>query len=577
MGSSNELGCFNFIVKFLDVLEFSNRDLKNIVTPVKVNIYKRLLQETGYDKDKIQYLVNGFTHGFDLCYKGPSRVRKKSPNLKLTVGSTTELWNKIMTEVKAKRYAGPFKKIPYKYFIQSPVGLVPKDKGKKTRLIFHLSYPKTGESVNSCIPEELCTVQYPDFMDAVTMCIEAGPACHCAKSDMSMAFRNIPLNKRSWCFLILKATHPVTGVTYYFVDKCLPFGASISCAIFQEFSNSIAYLVKSRTHKSVVNYLDDFFFAALCKAICNSQVQVFLDICNSICFPVSLEKTFWGVQLLTFLGLLIDTINQKICIPLDKLQKAIDLVQFVLNKKNKKITLKQLQNLTGFLNFLCKCIVPGRTFLRRLYSLEANDKLLPHHHIRITAECRMDMEIWMRFLSDPLIYCRPFLSCIVQQAKDIDMYSDASGSSEKGFGAYCGQQWIFRAWDKEWMESEHPSIEYLELYAVAMAILIWIKNFKNSSIELHCDNESVCKMVNKSTSTCKNCMVLLRIIVLECLIHNVHVTAEWVSTGDNGKADALSRLELGRFRTLSSSHNMSEYPVEPHEDLWPITKIWLKN
>ena len=72
-----------------------------------------------------------------------------------------------MVEVKTKRYAGPFEKVPYKYFIQSPIGLVPKDKGKKTRLIFHLSYPKTGDSVNSGIPEDLCSVEYPDFMDAV--------------------------------------------------------------------------------------------------------------------------------------------------------------------------------------------------------------------------------------------------------------------------------------------------------------------------------------------------------------------------------------------------------------------------
>ena len=296
--------------------------------------------------------MNGFTNGFSLGYKGPTKVRKRSPNLKFTVGSPTELWNKIMTEVKAKRYAGPFKKIPYRSYIQSPVGLVPKDKGKKTRLIFHLSYPKNGQSVNSCIPDEICSVQYPDFMEAVEICLKAGKACYCAKSDMSMAFRNIPLNKKSWCFLILKVAHPITGQVFYFVDKCLPFGASISCVIFQEFSNSVAYLVRHRTNQPLVNYLDDYFFAALKKALCDRQVQIFLHICESICFPVSLEKTYWGTQLLTFLGLLIDTTNQKVCIPLEKLEKALELLHYAINKKNKKLTLLQLQNLTGLLNFL---------------------------------------------------------------------------------------------------------------------------------------------------------------------------------------------------------------------------------
>ena len=52
------------------------------------------------------------------------------------------------------------------------------------------------------------------------------------------------------------------------------------------------------------------FFAALCKAACDGQVNAFLEICKGICFPVSLEKT----SMLTFLGLLIDTVRQMICI-----------------------------------------------------------------------------------------------------------------------------------------------------------------------------------------------------------------------------------------------------------------------
>ena len=234
-----------------------------------------------------------------------------------------------------------------------------------------------------------------------------------------------------------------------------------------------------------------FFFAALYKAICDGQVQEFLNICKLICFPVSIKKTFWGTQLLTFLGLLIDTIKQLVCIPTDKLKKALDMIEFVLNKKNKKITLEKLQQLTGFLNFLCRSVVPGRAFLRRLYNLASNDKLLPHHHIRIRAECRMDMEIWKKFLSDPSIYCRPFIDCYQQSAEDIDMYSDASGAI--GFGAYCKSEWTFGEWDKNWLLEQKPSIEFLELYGVLAAVMLWIKDYANSRILLHCDNESVCE------------------------------------------------------------------------------------
>ena len=360
--------CF-LSIDSIEVLNYVNKDLSKIVTPVNVKIYERLLKESGYDKYKTKYLVQGFKSGFDLGYEGPKRIKRTAKNLQLRVGSKVELWNKVMAEVKAKRYAGPFEEVPFRYFIQSPIGLVPKDKGKNTRLIFHLSYPKTGDSVNSGIPDQVCSVKYPDFMQAIEMCVTAGEGCHCTKSDMSMAFRNIPMNRKSWRYLILKCEHPVTKKVYYFVDKCLPFGASISCAIFQDVSVSVAWLVHSRTGEPSANYLDDYFFAAFKKLLCDNQVEEFLQLCSIINFPVSLEKTVWGTTLLVFLGLLIDTVNQVIAIRMDKIQRALDMIEFFLSKRNGSVTVHQIQKLTGFLNFLCKCIVPGRAFVRRLYAL----------------------------------------------------------------------------------------------------------------------------------------------------------------------------------------------------------------
>ena len=69
-------------------------------------------------------------------------------------------------------------------------------------------------------------------------------------------------------------------------------------------------------------------------------------------------------------------------------------------------------------------------------------------------------------------------------------------------------------------------------------------------------------------------MVLIRIIVLECMNHNVDLSAEWVSTQDNGKADALSRLDLHRFRRLGKGR-MDIWPQKMPEIIWPIQKIWI--
>ena len=143
--------------------------------------------------------MQGFKEGFDLGYRGPEVIKQKANNLKFTIGNKTELWNKVMKEVKEKRYAGPFKEIPFDNYIQSPIGLVPKDGGKKTRLIFHLSHPRDpvkGISVNAATPKELTTVKYKDFDKAVELCIKEGKGCHIGKSDMTSAFRHLAMKKR---------------------------------------------------------------------------------------------------------------------------------------------------------------------------------------------------------------------------------------------------------------------------------------------------------------------------------------------------------------------------------------------
>ena len=133
------------------------------MTLVNMDKLQELLIQTKYDPVETDCVVNGFKNGFDLGYRGRrSGVKCLAPNLKICVGSPTILWNKIMKEVKNKRYAGPFEKNPFDdHFIQLPVGLVPKDGGKDTRLIFHLSYPRNGSSINSETPKEFCTVNIP--------------------------------------------------------------------------------------------------------------------------------------------------------------------------------------------------------------------------------------------------------------------------------------------------------------------------------------------------------------------------------------------------------------------------------
>ena len=250
-----------------------NDNLTDIVMPVNHHRFQLLLKELGYPEELTEFIAKGFQEGFDIEYNGPVIRQSSARNLPFTIGNSTILWNKIMERVKLGRVAGPFDAIPYQNYIQSPIGLVLKDDGRETRLISHLSYDfPSHKSLNYHTPQELCSVRYQDLNQAVKRCLviihrfPPNTKLFFGKTDIQSAFRILPLLAKCWKWLIIKAKDPKTGIFKFFVDKCLPFGASISCALFQKVSDGLAHILRfkmalknPRSH-DINNYFDDFYF-----------------------------------------------------------------------------------------------------------------------------------------------------------------------------------------------------------------------------------------------------------------------------------------------------------------------------
>ena len=577
--------------------------MDSLQTPLDVDVYLRLLRETNYDEKEYSFLSEGFTKGFDIGYTGPVNRRSESKNLpfKPGIGNEIEMWNKIMKEVKLKRVAGPFEEVPFENYIQSPIGLVPKA-GNKTRLIFHLSYGFNDQepSINACTPREICKVKYNDLDCAVQQCLRIGKFAekfggnkivYLGKTDLTSAFRILCMNSQSIKWLVFKARDPADGKFKFFVDKCLPFGASISCAHYQRFSNSLKHILKHQIGKlhnigpeqarDLTNYLDDFLFLAWRKWVCNLMIQQFLELCKKINLPVALEKTEVASTLMVFLGILLDGQRMLLSLPIEKQQKALNLLNDLTGKR--KITVKQLQTLTGYLNFLTRAIFPGRTFTRRIYSkyTDRNRKLRQHHHVAIDSEFRFDCEMWRFFLLNfrNESVCHPMVDLSeVVYAEQLQFTSDASAKSSLGMGATFSGHWLFVKWEENYIVLHDPSIEYLELLGVSAAILTWGHLLQNKRIVIYCDNQAVVAMVNKMSSSCKNCMYLLRLITLNNLVYNHRVFAKYISTKENDLSDALSRLQFDRFWRLAGQKgiHMDEHPSRISSLIWPASKIWQK-
>ena len=283
------------------------------------------------------------------------------------------------------------------------------------------------------------------------------------------------------------------------------------------------------------------------------------------------------------MGILLDGGNQILGIPEDKRRKALNLIKEIITKR--KIIVRDIQKLTGTLNFLNKAIVPGRAFTIRMYSKltnlsTRNNKILkPFHHVTLDAEFLNDCRMWEMFLNmKEKVLCRPFLDILgAQSAETLNFYTDASGSNSKGgFGCFFDGRWSFHKLENNFIKNSQPSIEYLELYALCIGVFTWSYLLKNSRIEIYCDNTSVRDIVNDSAAKSKNSMILVRMLMLECLINYIKLYVTHVRTEKNVLADSLSRLNLPRF-WKNAPENTCPYPEKIPDKLWPLSKLWVHN
>ena len=171
------------------------------------------------------------------------------------------------------------------------------------------------------------------------------------------------------------------------------------------------------------------------------------------------------------------------------------------------------------LNLLHKAIYPGRAFTRRMYAkfahimdykgkLVSSCKLRQYHHIRLDREFRDDCCMWMHFLSylGNAAICRPFIDIdALTYSCELRFTTDSAAGENLGFGCVFNERWAVGRWPENFIRLNEPSIEFLELYALVVAVYIWSEELQNQRSVIFCDNDSIVKMVQKSASSCSNC------------------------------------------------------------------------
>ena len=258
----------------------------------------------------------------------------------------------------------------------------------------------------------------------------------------------------------------------------------------------------------ILHLLDDFLIVFPNHDLCKGQLDLFLMLCHYLGIPMAPEKTIGPSSAISFAGIELDSVQMEARLPPDRLAKCQDLISGFL--KRRKVTLREIQSLTGLLNFACNVVVPGRPFLRRLIDLTLGIRI-PHFLIRLNREVKEDLKVWQQFLSG-FNERSFFLSDDWANSHNLKFYTDASGVI--GYGAVFGSHWCYGEWPVSW---RHRNIAFLEFYPIVLSLHLWGHMIRDQRVSFFTDNEALVHVINKQTCGDKDLMFFVRKLVLVCL------------------------------------------------------------
>ena len=187
-------------------------------------------------------------------------------------------YNSVCPETKLGRILGPFNQPPLHNWICSPVRMVPKKNTTEMRMITHPSYPHRN-SINSHIDPADTKTQYQSFDAALKLVAAQGKGAYMLKGDVKLAFWLVPIRPQDWHLL---------GSCFqqqYYIDICLHFGASISCAIFEKVGSLLQWIAQKHAYHPIVWNLDDFFTSHEVQWICDQIWIQFSNLVKRLEFP----------------------------------------------------------------------------------------------------------------------------------------------------------------------------------------------------------------------------------------------------------------------------------------------------
>ena len=191
----------------------------------------------------------------------------------------------------------------------SPLGVIPK-KGRPNcwRLIMDLSSPH-GHSINNGIAKN-----YASIDDAAERIMKLGKGAMLAKMDVLQAHQNIPVAPEDKHLMRLQWNGQI------YVDQVLPFGLRSALIIFSAIVDAHLWIMQNKGVSWGIHYIDNFLTAgAPGSQECQQNTLIMQSVCEEAGLPMEPSKSVGPTTSIVFLGILINTVEEELRLPQDKL------------------------------------------------------------------------------------------------------------------------------------------------------------------------------------------------------------------------------------------------------------------
>lgn len=504
-----------------------------VSTPLVLDAWAFYLQDYP-DRLFVSSLLHIIEFGANIGFVGPEIVRP-CKDLTSALEHLQFMDDAVDKLIANSQVHGPFAAPPLESFRCSPLGSVTRKRNPvKRRLINHLSWPR-DLSVNDGIPDSEASISYDMFERAIYDLIRSGPGSLLSKLDLMEAFRHVPIRPADWHHL---------GFSWrqqFYYCTVLTFGLRSAPYIFNLFAEALHWIIQRHIPSHLRHYLDDFlliFSPSSSRDLCFAATDWVMALGRTLGLRFQDSKTIWPCTSLEFLGLELDSISMEARLPPDKLSFLKDLLKSWSTKR--LVSLKDIQELAGFLQFSSQVIPRSRSFIRRIIDFSTKFSS-PFQRLRIPSGVRSDLHWWSTF-------CSPWngVRLLCKDSPTISIFTDASGT--KGLGGVFGSLWFSSRIPRRFRSRD---IQFKEAYAVLQAILRWGDCWQGCHIIFRVDNQAVVSWLSSGTSKSPNSMSIIRLISMLAACLDFSFSSVWVSTTDNALADAASRFQYSRLFRLS--------------------------